>query len=165
FYTGYILAPHIFRVAKRVQNNPWSGVLLLALWAPGNWIMVKLGYSQLPGVSLALGLVGAAAVVRLAALLSLSSLFAPLRYCGKHSLVIYLSFFLPMAATRTLLVKTQVISDVGTISAIVTVMGVVVPLMMFWAVRHTRLRFLYERPAAFWLTAPKSRPAAMQPAE
>ena len=26
-----------------------------------------------------------------------------LRYCGEHSIVIYLAFFLPMAATRTLL--------------------------------------------------------------
>jgi len=26
-----------------------------------------------------------------------------LRYCGEHSIVIYLAFFLPMAVTRTLL--------------------------------------------------------------
>ena len=28
-----------------------------------------------------------------------------LRYCGEHSIVIYLAFFLPMAATRTLLLQ------------------------------------------------------------
>ena len=28
-----------------------------------------------------------------------------LRFCGEHSIVIYLAFFLPMAATRTLLLK------------------------------------------------------------
>src|SRR6185312_9400640 len=33
-YTGYVLAPHIFAVAKRVQDNPWNGALMLALWAP-----------------------------------------------------------------------------------------------------------------------------------
>ena len=47
-----------------------------------------------------------------------------LRYCGEHSIVIYLAFFLPMAATRTLLLKTGLITDIGTISLIVTVAGV-----------------------------------------
>jgi len=166
FYTGYVLAPPIFRVAKRVQNNPWNGVIMLALWAIANGYMVYYGYSQWPGISLALGLIGAAAVVRLSALLSMSVVFAPLRYLGKNSIVIYLAFFLPMAATRTALVKTGIISDVGTMSAIVTVMGIVVPILMLWAVRHTPLRFLFERPRMFWLTAPKPRQAAtMQPAE
>ena len=32
-----------------------------------------------------------------------------LRYCGEHSIVIYLAFFLPMAVTRTLLLKTGLI--------------------------------------------------------
>jgi hypothetical protein len=41
-----------------------------------------------------------------------------------------------------------------------------VPILMLWAVRHTPLRFLFERPRMFWLTAPKPRQAAtMQPAE
>ena len=37
-----------------------------------------------------------------------------LRYCGEHSIVIYLAFFLPMATTRTLLLKTGLIADIGT---------------------------------------------------
>lgn len=166
FYTGYILAPHIFSVARKVQDHPWRGALMLALWAPMNGAMVYFGYSEMAGVSLALGLVGAAAVVRLSALLSLSRLATPLRYLGQHSIVVYLAFFLPMAATRAVLIKTGVISDVGTISAIVTVVGIIVPVLMFWAVRHTPLKFLFERPAMFWLTARKSRRVpAMQPAE
>ena len=28
-----------------------------------------------------------------------------LRFCGEHSIVIYLAFFLPMATTRTLLLQ------------------------------------------------------------
>ncbi len=44
-----------------------------------------------------------------------------LRYCGEHSIVIYLAFFLPMAVTRTLLLKTGLIPDIGVISLIVTV--------------------------------------------
>jgi hypothetical protein len=33
----------------------------------------------------------------------------------------------------------------------VTVTGVVGSLALFWAVRHTFLRFLFERPARFWI--------------
>ena len=164
FYTGFVLAPHIFRVAKGVQQNPWKGVLLLALWAPVNFFMVWLDYAQLPFVSLALGLIGAAAVIRLAALMSLAAVFKPLRYCGEHSIVIYLAFFLPMAASRTFLLKTGIIGDIGTISAIVTVAGVIGPLCLYWAVRHTFCRFLFERPRAFWL-AYKKRTGSLQPAE
>jgi uncharacterized membrane protein YcfT len=163
FYTGYILAPHIFKVAKRMQNYPRNGVLMLALWAPANGFMVYLGYSLLPGVSLALGLIGAAAVIRLSALLSRYNVFKPLRYLGRNSIVIYLAFFLPMAVTRTALARSGIISDVGTVSTVVTLAGIVVPVLMFWAARRTPLRFLFERPHLFWLTAKKR--SALQPAE
>ena len=63
-----------------------------------------------------------------------------------------------MAASRTVLLKTGLITDIGTISALVTIVGVVGALVMYWAVRHTFLRFLFERPERFWI-APKSRMA------
>ena len=68
-----------------------------------------------------------------------------------------------MAATRTVLIKTGLIADVGTISAIVTLAGVVGALAWFWAARGTPLKFLFVRPAPFWL-APKPR-LSLQPAE
>jgi hypothetical protein len=68
-----------------------------------------------------------------------------------------------MAASRSVLIKTGVITDLGTISLIVTAAGVIGPLVLFWIVRGTRFRFLFERPARFWLT-PQPRPA-LQPAE
>ena len=49
-----------------------------------------------------------------------SDVFRPLRYCGQNSIVIYLAFFLPMAATRIALLKTGIITDLGTISLLVT---------------------------------------------
>jgi uncharacterized membrane protein YcfT len=86
-----------------------------------------------------------------------------LRYCGEHSIVIYLAFFLPMAATRTVLIKTGVVTDIGTMSALVTFAGVFGALVWYWAVRSTPFRFLFERPAWTRLTPVRSR--AMQPAE
>jgi uncharacterized membrane protein YcfT len=126
-------------------------------------VLVFNGFAELALVSLGLGLLGAAAVVALAALLAKSDLFKPLRYCGENSIVIYLAFFLPMALSRMLLLKTHWITDVGTISALVTLAGVIGALAWFWAVRPTFLRFLFERPARFWLV-PKKR-LILQPAE
>jgi len=102
-------------------------------------------------------------VIRGSALLAMRPFWAPLKYCGRNSIVIYLSFFLFMAASRTALLKSGLIADLGTVSLIVTAAGVIGPLALFWLVRGNRLRFLFERPATFWLT-PKPRPV-LQPAE
>ena len=90
----------------------------------------------MPFVSLALGLAGAAAVVAVSALLAQEPTCS--RRCAiaaSNSIVIYLAFFLPMAASRTVLLKTGWITDIGTISAIVTLAGVVGALILYWAVR------------------------------
>jgi uncharacterized membrane protein YcfT len=163
FYTGYILAPRIFALAAGAQRRPVSAVVGLLAWAAFNGFYVLGRADGLPFVSLTLGLMGAAAVVAVSALMAKSDVFAALRYCGKHSIVIYLAFFLPMAASRAVLIKTGVVTDVGTIAALVTFAGVIVPLALFWAVRATPLRFLFERPQRFWL-APKRR-MVLQPAE
>jgi uncharacterized membrane protein YcfT len=131
-----------------------------------NGVLVFNGYADLALISLALGLAGAAAVVTLAALMATIDLLKPLRYCGQNSIVIYLAFFLPMAASRALLIKLGWISDVGTISALVTVAGVLGALMMFWVARAIHLTFLFERPARFWLAPKEATKAklALQPA-
>jgi uncharacterized membrane protein YcfT len=89
--------------------------------------------------------------------------FQPLRYCGRNSIVIYLAFFLPMAATRIALLKTGLVADLGTVSLIVTFVGVIGALAWFWAVRGTRFRLLFERPA--WAHLKPARVPALQPAE
>jgi uncharacterized membrane protein YcfT len=87
-----------------------------------------------------------------------------LRYCGEHSIVIYLSFFLPMATTRTLLLREGWIHDIGTISLIVTVVGVVGALALWQMALAAGANFLFERPAAFWI-APKKAGPTLQAAE
>ena len=163
FYTGYVFAPHIFALAARVQHKPMNALAALSVWALINGALVLGGYADRPFVSLALGFVGAGAVVVVAALMARSDVFQPLRYCGQNSIVIYLAFFLPMAATRIALLKTGIIADLGTIALLVTLAGVVGALAWYWAVRDTRFRFLFERPA--WARLSPARTPAMQPAE
>jgi uncharacterized membrane protein YcfT len=163
FYSGYLLAPYIFAFASAVQMRAVTAMAGLLVWGLINGVLVFAGYADLPFMSLPLGLIGAGAVVAAAALMAKAHVFEPLRYCGQNSIVIYLAFFLPMAATRVALLKSGLITDIGTIAALVTLAGVVGALAWFWTVRGTPLRFLFERPAS--LRFSPTRVPALQPAE
>ena len=69
-----------------------------------------------------------------------------------------------MAATRTLLLKTGLIHDIGTVSLIVTVVGVAGALAIWRIALKAGANFLFERPPAFWI-APKKPQATLQAAE
>jgi uncharacterized membrane protein YcfT len=163
FYTGYIFAPHIFRFAAVVLRHGWLAAAYLVVWAGVEAFAVFGGFSELPGIGLALGFVGAVAVVTLSTVLSKLHWMSAVRYCGKHSIVIYLAFFLPMATARTVLLKTGIIPDLGTISVIVTACGVIFPLVLFWIVRNTPARFLFDRPEWAHIDVPRRR--VLVPAE
>jgi uncharacterized membrane protein YcfT len=163
FFAGYWLAANFFGIARLVQQHAVLALGAIAGWALINGVLVFGGYAGLPALSLVLGFAGASAVVAVAALLSRANVLGLLRYAGEHSIVVYLAFFLPMAATRIALLKTGIVSDLGTVALIVTVMGVVVPLVLHWFVEGTRLDFLFKRPGFFHIDRP--RRAALQPAE
>lgn len=164
FFVGYWAASYVFALSDRARGNPLVAVVALALWALINGALVEYGLAELPGVSLALGLAGASAIIVAGTLLARMHWLNFLRYCGEHSIVIYLAFFLPMAATRTLLLKTGVIADIGTVSLIVTVAGVTGALLIWRAALAVHADFLFERPNAFWI-APKKPSAILQAAE
>jgi uncharacterized membrane protein YcfT len=89
--------------------------------------------------------------------------FSALRYLGRNSIVVYLAFFLGMAASRSVLLKTGLIPDIGTVALIVTACGIAGAILWFWTVRHTPLKFLFERPA--WARLHDKPKYALQPAE
>ena len=164
FYTGYLFAEHVFALSDRARAHPRLALAVLALWALTDGGLVKFGCSEWPLVSLALGLAGACAIITLATLLARIQWLESLRFCGEHSIVIYLAFFLPMAATRTLLLRAGLIHDIGTISLVVTMVGVVGALAIWRIALKAGANFLFERPPAFRV-APKKPQAALQPAE
>lgn len=163
FYTGYLFARYAFALAARAQGAPLLGIAGLLAWGVLNGVLVFEGHAQLPVVSLLLGLIGAGAVITLSALMARSGAFSWLEYAGRNSIVIYLAFFLPMAITRTVLLKTGLIADIGLVSVIVTIVAVVTPLIFHALVKDTALRFLFVRPERFRI---ERRPAtALAPAE
>ena len=147
FFLGYWMAPHIFALAKWVQNNALLAVAGLMAWAFVNGALVFTGWSAFPFISLGLGILGAGAVVALSALLSKIEWLSLLRYAGQNSIVIYLAFFLPMAATRVILLKTSLIADIGTVTLIVTASAVIMPLILHRVLKRLQIgMFLFERP-------------------
>src|SRR5690348_6479711 len=164
FYSGYLFASYVFALSDRSREKPALALIGLALWALANGGLVISGFSHWPLVSLALGFAGAGAIIVMGTLLARMQWLNFLRYCGEHSIVIYLAFFLPMAVTRTLLLKTGLIPDIGTVSLIVTVAGVAGALLIWRAALAVHANFLFERPDAFWI-APKKAGAVLQAAE
>jgi uncharacterized membrane protein YcfT len=163
-YSGYLFANTVFALSDRARAHPALALVGLATWALVNGGLVALGLSELPIVSLILGIAGACAIVTMGTLLARMHWLNVLRFCGEHSIVIYLAFFLPMASTRTLLLKTGIIHDIGLISLVVTIAGVVGALLIWRIALWTHANFLFERPDAFWI-APKKTGTALQAAE
>src|SRR3954453_20463649 len=97
FCPGYLFAGYVFALSDRARTYPPLALAGLALWAVINGGLVLSGFSEWPLISLALGLAGACAIVSVGTLLARAHCFNFLRYCGEHSIVIYLAFFLPMA--------------------------------------------------------------------
>jgi uncharacterized membrane protein YcfT len=164
FYTGYWLADYVFAMSERAQAHPRLALAALALWAVVNEGLVQFGVSEWPLVSLSLGLAGACAIITVGTLLARAQWLNFIRFCGEHSIVIYLAFFLPMAATRALLLRTGIIHDVGMISLIVTLAALFGALAIWQLALKTGANFLLERPDAFWI-APKKARTALQAAE
>lgn len=160
FVTGYLLAPQVFRFAEWVTQNARVSLFAVAIWAVVNGALALTasgvsGYphvADIPGLDIAAGLAGAAAIIAISALLARVNWLRAIRYAGQHSLVIYVAFTVPMAAMRTLLLKLGIIGDVGMISMVVWVSAAAVPLLLHQLTQGTFARFLFERPEALKLS-------------
>jgi uncharacterized membrane protein YcfT len=184
FYGGYALAPHIFRIVEWAQRNVALAAPLLIVYGLVNGILVftggfemqpvhaQMGFAALPVLHLVLAFAGSIALCITAALLTRLPFMGWLRWLGEHSIVVYLSFSIPMAATRVLLLKLGIIEDTSILSTIVLLSALLSPLVLYWVIRKTGWdRFLFERPA--WAHLPgapgsrsdEARKAVATPAE
>jgi uncharacterized membrane protein YcfT len=154
FVTGYLFATNVFRLADWATRRPLPALAALVVWFSASlalWL-IPIGGGRLisaPGVSLLAGLAGAAAICIASALLARANVLGFLRYAGERTLPIYLAFFLPMAATRILLLKLAPGMDIGLASLIVWIIAVIAPLILHRLVLPTPLRVLFARPGLF----------------
>ena len=173
FYAGYALSPHIFKLADWAGRNTLAAIGILIAWAVINAALVfspgfevtaghvTMGLAALPGLHLALAVIGTLALCILAVLLTKLSAMNWLAWIGSKSLMVYLAFVLPMGVVRTLLVKFNIVTDVSALSIIVMVTAIAAPLVLYALVQRTGWgKFLFERPA--WAHLPGTR-GARQP--
>lgn len=146
FYCGYLLADRVFGFARWAEDHRRAAALLLMGWAVVNGWAVYVGVSQLPGVSLSLGFVGAMAVVLAAVSCARLPWMNWLSWLGGHSIVIYLGFVIPLGVMRMFVHRAAGTLDAGTVALVVTAGSLTGAALLYQLVRHTPLRFLYVRP-------------------
>lgn len=147
FYIGYRFADRFFDLAAWAGRSPRLALGAVLAWALANEWLVLAGLADARGWSLGAGLAGCCAIIVVGVLLSRVAAMDWLRYLGQHSIVTYLSFFLPMGALIVSMQGTGPWFDPGTTAALVSVMSVMFGLALFWGTRATGVRFLFERPA------------------
>lgn len=151
FFLGYAVSGLIFGVAERAKARALTTIGVLAGWAVCNFWLVQQGMHDLPVYGLMMGVSGAFVVVEAAALLSRVNAMGFLRYCGQNSIVIYLTFFIPMTLLERTLATTGWIPDVGWASFAILSLSVALPLLFHFAIKKTPLNALYVRPQMFRL--------------
>jgi len=181
FFIGYAFAANIFAIAEWLRTHLAAALALLLVWALvdaalvftpapaalAHWLQPDLGnsggtggWSELPVVSLLLGLSGCLVVVGFGVLASHVRPAQWLRWLGEHSIVVYLAFFVPMVVSRIVLLRSGIITDIGTIALMVTASGVLGPVILYGLVQWTGWgRFLFERPEWAYIDRPRRRQA------
>jgi uncharacterized membrane protein YcfT len=147
FFAGYWLAPHVFRFASGMSCLSTPALLsALFVWGYAHTLAFQNGYVTGAGWGIVAGFIGVGAVISAGVLLSRFQAGKALRYLGENSIVVYLSFFLFMAVTRTLSLKLFPQWGPDAISLASTVAGVTGPVILFHLTRNTPLAFLFRRP-------------------
>ena len=172
FYTGVIAAPHVFRFADALKRLSLPALFAALLgWALVEAVFVFKDMARLPGISLILGLAGSLAVAAVGVWLHHAATTWPwarwldaFRFLGQNTLTVYVSFFVFMGATRTVLVKVAPWLGPDVISVIVLAAAITGPLLLHALVKGTALRFLYQRPAWFSIL-PRQPRQRLHPAE
>jgi uncharacterized membrane protein YcfT len=147
FYSGYIFSPYLFRIAGWARAHVMETLAILAAWSIVNMILVSLKINWIPAGHLIMGHAGALAVLLLSVMFARMRSMRWLAYLGEHSIVAYLAFVVPLFILRKLLIKYQPNLDIGTLSLTFGVLSILSAFILYWSVRNTPLRFLFERPA------------------
>ncbi|MEO8296915.1 MAG: acyltransferase family protein [Burkholderiales bacterium] len=161
FYSGYMFAQHVFRIADWALRHTRAALLYLVGWALLNGALVQAGWSGLPGVSLFLGYAGALAIIFTAGLVSKVSWTKPVRFIGEHSIVLYLADYVVSVVVMRLFLP--FIPDVGSLALTVTVATVLGTVLLWQVLLRTPLRFMYVRPD--WLHLVPAKPGRVTPAK
>ena len=155
FYIGYVAAHAIFKWADHIRAKSMVLIGGLLAWGVANWYVASQGYHHLPLLAPLIGVIGAAAGCALGVLMAKHKVGWVVRYVGQNSLVVYLTFYIPMKVAEKVIDRLgDPLGSVGLSTAIILFVAVASPLVFAWMIRSTPLNVLYERPSAFKLKRP-----------
>ena len=158
FYSGYVLAPYVFAYADRITRADALAVATgLLLWAIVNGAAVSSGLAVVPVLDLGISFIGIAAVVAASVLFARSGFAGAIQYCGRNSISIYLAFTVFMGPVRAVLLKFAPGLPGEAVALASMMAGITGALLLAYAVRGTRLGFLFTRPKAFKLAGAENR--------
>lgn len=150
FYAGHVFARNIFTMVESMREHLNLKVAYLLVWSLTNSFFLWLDLTQIPIVSLILGLTGALALILVASMLSSIHFMSWIEYLGKNSIVIYVGFGVPMIFLRKVLLSSGIITDIDVASLLLTVLAITGALALLWLTRNTWADFLFRRPA--WIS-------------
>ena len=160
FFAGFVAAPYVFELAERVSGHSQQIWNALLGWALVNGAFVALNVAELPVISLALGFAGTAAIISLGIQLCRLKWLAILGHAGRHCLVIYLTFTIPVIALQQVFAANGQMVDTGLACLVITLGGLAVPLLLYRLVRNTPLSAVYHRPLSLRLSYARERSSA-----
>src|SRR5690606_26426442 len=150
----------------------WALINAALVFLPGHSVgygAIVTGVAHIPGAMFVLAMAGAMAVCAAAVLVAEMRAVGWLRWIGAHSIVIYLSFVIPMGIFRTLLLAVMPGIDVGIASLATLAVAIVAPIVAYWIIGRIGFgKFLFERPAwahlpgapgSRWNAVPRPAPA------
>lgn len=146
FLTGHFGAKWIFALADHAADHIKSTLALFVVWCFVNQWAVVNGFTTIPGLDLAFGLLGVAAIVSLSSLLAPIRAFTWLRVAGNNSINIYLGFFIPVTLFIHLLSVNRVAIDPHVLATLAVALGALVPLLLARLIDGSFAGFLFRRP-------------------
>lgn len=163
FFAGYSLSTVAFSWAQKAAKDKMVTFGCLFGWIIANTCFVAVSIATLPIVSLALGIAGAFAIIAIASILADLERAKWLSYVGANSIIVYLTFFIPMKILQKLFASTGLIESPGTVSIVILLISVASPLAFHWIIKDTPLNWLYVRPEFLKTTASRKARAKTAP--
>lgn len=155
FLAGYMGASWIFRFADDVRQRPVLAWLGFLAWIVVNQSAVSLGWTASSFGAFVVGFIGITAVITLSCLVAKVHGLGWLRFLGANSIVVYLGFYIPLQVFIGLYQRSGWAWNIHVLATLLVVASTATPVLLFLGVRHTRARFLFERPAWARVQPPK----------
>lgn len=154
FYVGHVFSGRFFALADWATTHRRTALAGLLVWAVINGVLVKLLLTEYLPVKLLAGFLGISAVVVIASLVSPHRWAGWLNMLGKHSIAVYLGFYLPMIVIVPALQASPIGVSPNAVATISLVSVISVAVMVYHLANRFGLSFLYSRPGWARLKSP-----------